>query len=118
MDSVEQDDNTSRPVPVTSSSAAPFSAAADRATRIGIGQVIAEKFRPLREADMPQMLFPPRIGVRTAHRFIRRTDGTQLLIYTDGACLGNGSENPKVGCAFVYGPSTQIPALSALQTFV
>jgi ribonuclease HI len=28
------------------------------------------------------------------------------LIYTDGACFGNGQQNPKAGCGFVFRPST------------
>jgi ribonuclease HI len=28
------------------------------------------------------------------------------LIYTDGACLDNGQQNPRAGCGFVFRPST------------
>ncbi|CZR46792.1 uncharacterized protein FPRO_12243 [Fusarium proliferatum ET1] len=55
----------------------------------------------------PQSLFPAGIG-RKAHppvtRFIRADDPESLLIYTDGACLGNGQVEPKGGWAFVFGP--------------
>lgn len=37
-------------------------------------------------------------------RFIRADDPESLLIYTDGACLGNGQVEPKGGWAFVFGP--------------
>ncbi|CCT72690.1 uncharacterized protein FFUJ_12581 [Fusarium fujikuroi IMI 58289] len=52
-------------------------------------------------------LFPAGIG-RKAHppvtQFIRADDPESLLIYTDGACLGNGQVEPKGGRAFVFGP--------------
>lgn len=77
-------------------------------TRIGTGRVIPEKFTPPKETDMPQQVFPHCIGENTSpwvHRFIRRTTPAEVLIYTDGACVDNGSKNPKGGCAFVYRPS-------------
>jgi ribonuclease HI len=77
--------------------------------RIGSGRVIPEKFIPPNETDTPQSLFPPGIGVNAippVYRFIRRSNRTEVLIYTDGACLDNGRENPKGGCAFVFRPST------------
>ncbi|KAN0075682.1 Ribonuclease H-like domain containing protein [Elaphomyces granulatus] len=77
--------------------------------RIGSSLVIPEKFIPPNETDTPQLLFPPGIGVYASsrvHRFIHRNNPTQMLIYTDGACLDNGGENPRGGCAFVFRPST------------
>lgn len=38
------------------------------------------------------------------HRFVRRTDSDEFLVYTDGACLNNGQANPTAGCAFVFWP--------------
>ena len=77
--------------------------------RIGSGRVIPEKFIPPRETDTPQSLFPPGIGTKAippVHRFIRRNNKAEILIYTDGACLDNGRENPRGGSAFVFKPST------------
>jgi ribonuclease HI len=31
----------------------------------------------------------------------------RCLVFTDGACLNNGQENPKAGWAFVFGPGQQ-----------
>lgn len=76
--------------------------------RVGTGLVHAEKFTPPKPTDVPQLLFPSGIGMKASprvHRFIRHTDSTQLLVYTDGACLNNGSKNPQGGCAFVYRPA-------------
>lgn len=36
---------------------------------------------------------------------LRRTNSTEFHIYTDGACVDNGSKNPRGGCAFVFKPS-------------
>lgn len=79
----------------------------DRSPRVRTSQVEAfGKFTPP-TGTSPSSLFPPDITTRSSpvvHRFIDRTDSTQLLIYTDGACLGNGGHNPKAGCAFIFGP--------------
>ncbi|OXV07717.1 hypothetical protein Egran_04519 [Elaphomyces granulatus] len=74
-------------------------------------RVIPEKFIciPPNETDTPQSLFPPGVGINAippVRRFIRRSNRTEVLIYTDSACLDNGRENPKGGCAFVFRPST------------
>jgi ribonuclease HI len=57
------------------------------------------RFRPPRATDTPKSLFADE------HRFIRKSDPREILIYTDGACLRNGQSNPQAGFAFVYRPS-------------
>jgi len=57
------------------------------------------KFQPPLPTDSPEMLFADE------HRFIGHSDPREILIYTDGSCLGNGQANPKGGCAFVCRPS-------------
>ncbi|SCV38996.1 uncharacterized protein FFB14_07067 [Fusarium fujikuroi] len=68
------------------------------------GALDIERLDPIRHMEI---LFPAGIG-RKAHppvtRFIRADDPESLLIYTDGACLGNGQVEPKGGWAFVFGP--------------
>ncbi|OQE22121.1 hypothetical protein PENFLA_c013G09265 [Penicillium flavigenum] len=66
--------------------------------RAGTGRVFPTKFNPSNPSNTPQMLFPLRRTENAAppvYRFIRRNDETQFLIYTDGACLGNGGANPR-----------------------
>ncbi|OJJ42789.1 hypothetical protein ASPZODRAFT_155053 [Penicilliopsis zonata CBS 506.65] len=80
--------------------------------RVGTGRVIPTKFKPPHPEDTPKQLFPVSTNMAATPpvtRFIRRTDKTQLLIYTDGACLDNGGTNPRAGCAFVFKPSTTNP---------
>lgn len=57
------------------------------------------RFRPPQNTDTPKSLFAD------GHRFIRKSDPREILIYTDGACLRNGQSNPQAGFAFVYRPS-------------
>ncbi|QGI99219.1 hypothetical protein CEK26_012288 [Fusarium fujikuroi] len=68
------------------------------------GALDIERLDPIRHMEI---LFPAGIGCK-AHppvtRFIRADDPESLLIYTDGACLGNGQVEPKGGWAFVFGP--------------
>ncbi|PMD19716.1 ribonuclease H-like protein [Hyaloscypha hepaticicola] len=54
------------------------------------------RFRPPQDTDTPKSLFADE------HRFIRKSDPREILIYTDGACLRNGQSNPQAGFAFVY----------------
>lgn len=35
-------------------------------------------------------------------RFVSQLNHNEMLIYTDGACLGNGQANPKAGCGVVF----------------
>lgn len=37
-------------------------------------------------------------------RYIHRNDPQKVLIFTDGACLNNGKENPRAGWGLVDGP--------------
>lgn len=54
---------------------------------------------PKSETDRPELLYT------YAHRFIRKNNPERILIYTDGACLGNGQSNPQAGYSFVWRPS-------------
>ncbi|QKX63302.1 uncharacterized protein TRUGW13939_10471 [Talaromyces rugulosus] len=79
--------------------------------RRGEGKVIAEKFIPPSDfaaAAKPQELFSPALGINSipvVRRFINRRDATQVLVFTDGACLNNGGTNPQAGCAFFFRPA-------------
>lgn len=71
----------------------------------GTGLVIPEKFTLLNPSIRPQDLFPPGRRVDTSppvRRFISRLNPNEMLIYTDGACLGNGEANPRAGCGVVF----------------
>ncbi|GFF54576.1 RNase H domain protein [Aspergillus lentulus] len=71
----------------------------------GTGLVIPEKFTLLNPSIRPQDLFPPGRRVDTSppvRRFISRLNLNEMLIYTDGACLGNGEANPRAGCGVVF----------------
>lgn len=60
------------------------------------------KFVPPRSTDSPKMLF------ERAHRFIRRTNPHEILIYTNGACLSNGLSNLRGGCGFIASPTHKV----------
>ncbi|OQD84231.1 hypothetical protein PENANT_c013G08739 [Penicillium antarcticum] len=67
-------------------------------------------FVPRRGNDTPDLLFQPGSPPKASpvpRRFINQDDPTQFLIYTDGACLGNGQANPKAGCSVVFRPPTR-----------
>ncbi|PSR94444.1 ribonuclease H-like domain-containing protein [Coniella lustricola] len=70
-------------------------------------------------AFRPQLLFA---GLLAEHytRYIDYADRTRFLIFTDGACLNNGQENPRAGWAFVTGPcrKTDPPHLGDAQETV
>ncbi|RHZ65359.1 uncharacterized protein CDV56_109401 [Aspergillus thermomutatus] len=71
----------------------------------GTGQVIPKKFTPPSPSTRPQDLFPPGRREDTSppvRRFISRLNRNEMLIYTDGACLGNGQANPRAGCGVVF----------------
>ena len=65
---------------------------------------------PCSDSDCtPDTLFTPGVppGSRLpAPRWLRRTNNRECLIFTDGACINNGSENASAGCAVVYRPET------------
>ena len=85
------------------------------------------RFIPPKDTDTPQTLFeeghrfiPPKDGdtpdilkgvglFNGGPRFIRRANGEQMLLYTDGACSNNGQFSATAGCAFVYRPSSFAP---------
>jgi ribonuclease HI len=60
-----------------------------------------KRFIPPNSACTPQTLFPATDAPYNMphRRFLRNGE---MLIYTDGACLGNGQDNPRAGCAFVF----------------
>lgn len=72
-----------------------------------LGSFSERLYRPPRPTDKPLELFragPPSPIIDD--RIIRKTDRSEGLIFTDGACLGNGGPNPIAGWAFVYSLST------------
>lgn len=78
----------------------------DRSLRRGTGKVLPTVFVPPSSAP-PHALFPAgtsRQAIPKVTRFIHRDDPKTLLIYTDGACLNNGQEDPRAGWAFVFRP--------------
>lgn len=81
----------------------------DLRPRIGTGRVLFQEFIEPRPTDTPSSLFPGSLA-RFGNRFVRRNKPTELLIYTDGACLDNGHANARAGCGFVFssapGPSS------------
>ncbi|PYH31610.1 RNase H domain protein [Aspergillus neoniger CBS 115656] len=73
----------------------------DNDRRVGTGRVLPTKFNPPYPDDTPQSLFPPGIKVDCVpqvHRFIRRNNPRELLIYTNGTCVENGGAVPRGGC--------------------
>ncbi|CAM6096836.1 unnamed protein product [Calypogeia fissa] len=63
------------------------------------------RFAPPNKDDTPETLFTPgdsRHVCVTGFRFIRRTDESQILVYTDGACSNNGKDGAVGGCAVVF----------------
>ncbi|KAJ4355392.1 uncharacterized protein N0V89_003408 [Didymosphaeria variabile] len=76
--------------------------------RRGTGIVFPSKFdAPRTPSTRPMDLFVGRATYARLSRYIRRNDTSQILIYTDGACLNNGMPNPAAGWAFVHGPGLQ-----------
>lgn len=75
--------------------------------RVGTGRVFPTRFNPPNPNDTPMSFFPlgrTERAMPPVNRFIRRNgENNQFLIYTDGACLDNGGQNPRAGCCFVYG---------------
>lgn len=69
------------------------------------------RFSPPEDTDTPQSLFVP------AHRFIRRSNEVQILVYTDGACANNGQPSATAGCAFVFRPSSSTASINGTVSF-
>ena len=65
------------------------------------------KFVPSPPTATPESLFVSGVTLNH-HRFVRRSNNTEILIYTDGACLNNGQANPTGGWAFVYRPASSL----------
>jgi ribonuclease HI len=82
------------------------------AVKPDVSTLIPQKFVPPQAVDTPQSLFTTPIPtVNGEHviglnfrRFVRRTNRKEILIYTDGACLDNGQQNPRAGCGFIFRP--------------
>jgi ribonuclease HI len=71
--------------------------------------VFPTKFNCPSTTSTPSELFPARISYDARPpviRYTRRNNPSQMLIYTDGACLNNGQANPKAGWAFVFRPAS------------
>jgi ribonuclease HI len=71
----------------------------DMAVRDPPGNTRASKFIAPSARDTVESLFTSR------ERFVRQTDPTEIVIYTDGSCLNNGQINPTAGWAFVFRPT-------------
>ncbi|KAI8946031.1 ribonuclease H-like domain-containing protein [Xylaria longipes] len=76
----------------------------DDEKRRGTGRVFPTVFNPPSAQVKPTELFPGKATYARITRYIRHQYPTQVLIFTDGACLNNGQPNPKAGWAFVQGP--------------
>ncbi len=63
---------------------------------------VVRRFIPRNPRDTPQTLFPPDDWYYESFGFVHRAQPGHILVYTDGACLGNGQPSPSAGCAFVY----------------
>lgn len=73
------------------------------------GRLVPTEFTPPRPGvDRPQTLFAPGLVssiTPSRFEFVRRfKDRTQILIFTDGACLDHGGVLPWAGCAIIYRP--------------
>ncbi|KAI1073341.1 hypothetical protein LB507_011668 [Fusarium sp. FIESC RH6] len=78
----------------------------DFSPRKGTGKILPTVFMPPSSATT-HTLFPAGTSLRAipeVTRFIHHDDPKTFLIYTDGACLNNGQENPRAGWAFVFRP--------------
>ena len=67
------------------------------------------RFTPPSTTDTPETLFTARIPENAsipAPRLTRISNPREFLIYVDGSCIENGTENATAGCAFVFRPET------------
>ncbi|KAK3358185.1 ribonuclease H-like domain-containing protein [Lasiosphaeria hispida] len=71
--------------------------------RIGTGRAFPTKFVPPSASAAPLELFSGRKRHIYVTRYTLPNDAGKGLIRTDGACLGNGQQNPKAGWAFWHG---------------
>ncbi|KAK1535508.1 RNase H domain-containing protein [Colletotrichum paranaense] len=76
------------------------------------GKLFPFKFNPHHDSQTstplePKELFLPKkslISITSVIRFINRYDDSEVLIYTDGACLDNGNAAARSGSAFIFKP--------------
>ncbi|KAK0373316.1 RNase H domain-containing protein [Colletotrichum limetticola] len=72
------------------------------------GKLFPFKFNPQTSTPLePKELFLPKkflISITSVIRFINRYDDSEVLIYTDGACLDNGNAAARSGSAFIFKP--------------
>lgn len=66
------------------------------------------KFFDTPEKETPQTLFSPGSSLdpygMSRPRFIHQQHPYDILIYTDEACLNNGTHDARAGCAFYFRP--------------
>lgn len=72
----------------------------------GTGRVFPSLFTPDTPTATPLEIFKEVNTYWHFIRYIHRRNKRTGLIFTDGACLGNGQEDPRAGWAFVCGPPT------------
>lgn len=70
----------------------------------GTGLYFPQAFVPPRHSPPPEVIFPATTIRGGQTRFVNRYNRAQFLIYTDGACLDNGTPIATAAWAFVYGP--------------
>ncbi|KAJ5513056.1 hypothetical protein N7463_002608 [Penicillium fimorum] len=120
-ESSDYSDNTDDEADGFNEDGAPLNALAPSPERkVGTGRIFPTKFNPPNKSDMPNSLFRLGISERASppvHRFIRRGQKNQFLVYTDGACLDNGGTNPRAGCCFVYRNTTRNPQICGYASF-
>ncbi|KAK0741956.1 hypothetical protein B0T21DRAFT_360446 [Apiosordaria backusii] len=77
-----------------------------REKRRGRGDSFPSAFKPPRPTCIPEDLFHSAFIGHGRCRIISLSDPKKVLVYVDGACLGNGqtASNPRAGWAVVYGP--------------
>ncbi|CZR58211.1 uncharacterized protein PAC_08102 [Phialocephala subalpina] len=82
-----------------------------------VSNLFPTKFVPPKPTDTPESLFIRKMVENHPkhqhlpdqnHRVISRSGNKDILIFTDGACIGNGQADPKAGCAFVFRPAKPV----------
>ncbi|KAI0418928.1 hypothetical protein F5X98DRAFT_96240 [Xylaria grammica] len=73
--------------------------------RRGSGRAFPSKFGASTTNTCPEDLFPPsRTGQDQVYHFVHRNNPKKALAYADGACSGNGQQNPQAAWAAVLRP--------------
>ncbi|RSL51059.1 hypothetical protein CEP54_011599 [Fusarium duplospermum] len=79
--------------------------------RRGTGSVFPKRFEPPKPTSEPAVLFRSTFTADYDHittRFIHQDDDRKVLVYTDGACINNGQQEPCAGWAVVFaGPESE-----------